>query len=426
MSDLSGLFKDMKNSVVLGVNPPVYDFTFYDLWAKPAGLLFLLDYLRRRGNTVMLTDCVFEGRTGALSFGRDSIKRQEIPKPPPFSAIPRRYYRFGLDEEEFIKTLSPLPSPDYILVTSMMTYWYEGVFSSIKTLRQVFPGAKIVLGGVYARLCPEHAALSGADMIQTEPLDLDFCQPAFDLYRGLRYGVLITSFGCPFSCEYCASSALEPVFRKRPPELVRSDAESQLASGGVRDLAFYDDALLIDREKSLYPLLSQLKPRDIRFHTPNGLHVREIDEECAAVLKKSGFKTIRLSFESSDAEMQHRSSDKVSAEEYRASLEALKGAGFTESSLETYVLAGVPGQTTESVELSIRFVKDLGGVPRIAEYSPVPGTISFKAAAALLPGLVDEPLLSNKTVFSTYLSRIMTPGEMHRLKNLAKLAHKQD
>ncbi|MDK2958969.1 radical SAM protein [Aminivibrio sp.] len=422
MSDLSPFFRKMTGAVVLGVNPPVHDFTFFDLWAKPLGLLFLLGFLRRQGNRVYLADCIFEGRTGELSFGRNAVKKTEIPKPACLASIPRRYRRFGLGEEDFRVLLGRFPAPDFILVTSMMTYWYDGVFSCIDTLRQVFPGVPVILGGVYARLCPEHAKLSGADMIQTEPMDLDFSLPATDLYRGLRYGVLATTFGCPFRCEYCASRLLEPTYRRRDPALVTEDAARQLSSGEVRDLAFYDDALLAGKERHLFPLLETLNERypGIGLHTPNGLHVREIDDGCAEMLKKSGFQTLRLSFESSDPEMQHRGSDKTSDEEYLAALAALRKAGFSDRQLETYILAGVPGQSVRSVERSIRFVLEHGGKPRIAEFSPVPGTPSFEEAAVSLPALRDEPLLSNKTAYSAYLAGTMSPGELQVLKDMAK------
>lgn len=422
MSDLSSFFRKMTGAVVLGVNPPVHDFTFFDLWAKPLGLLFLLDLLRRQGNTVFLADCIFEGRTGDLSFGRNAVRKTEIPKPACLAGIPRRYHRFGLGEEDFRVLLESCPAPDYILVTSMMTYWYGGVFSCIQTLREVFPGVPVILGGVYARLCPDHAKLSGADMIQTEPLDLDFSLPATDLYLGLRYGVLATTFGCPFRCEYCASRLLEPSCRRRDPALVLEDAARQLSSGEVRDLAFYDDALLTGKERHLYPLLETLNERypGLGLHTPNGLHVREIDGECASVLKKSGFQTLRLSFESSDPGMQHRGSDKTSDEEYLSALASLRKAGFSDRQMETYILAGVPGQSVESVERSIRFVLEHGGNPRIAEFSPVPGTPSFEEAAATLPALRDEPLLSNKTAYSAYLAGAMSPRELQALKDMAK------
>ncbi len=57
------------------------------------------------------------------------------------------------------------------------------------------------------------------------------------------------------------------------------------------------------RKVFLSALCNELRSRyagRLRFHTPNGLHVREIDEECALMLKETGFRTIRLSLESID------------------------------------------------------------------------------------------------------------------------------
>lgn len=422
MADLSPLLRGLSGATILGINPPVHDFTFSDLWAKPLGLLFLLDYLRRRGNRVHMVDCVYEGRYGLLPFGRNRIRRTEIPKPPPFRSIPRRYNRFGMDRNGFIASLRALPPPDYILVTSVMTYWYEGVFQTVETLRECFPSSRIILGGIYARLCPEHAARSGADYIQTLPLALDLIMPAMDLYPDRRYGALLTSFGCPLACEYCASSILEPHFRRRPHEYVLEDAAAQILKGDVQDLAFFDDALLMGKEAHFYPLcraLGKMKP-GIRFHTPNGLHVREIDEECALFLKESGFQTIRLSLESVDPGFQKRGSEKTGDEEYLRALLFLMQAGFPPGRLETYVLAGVPGQDPESVEKTIRFIAENGGNARLAEFSPVPGTVSFELAANLVPGLRDEPLLGNKTVFSSYISGLLAPDRLQHFKDLAR------
>ena len=52
----------------------------------------------------------------------------------------------------------------------MMTYWYPGVFEVIKRVKAHYPGVPIVLGGVYATICHEHALrFSGADYIVRGP-----------------------------------------------------------------------------------------------------------------------------------------------------------------------------------------------------------------------------------------------------------------
>ncbi len=86
---------------ILGVNPPVYDFAWFALWAKPLGLLNLLGYLRENGNRVQLLDLMHEGRERPLSHGRWKVRRQEVEKPEPYRLIPRRYYRFGLSGVDF-------------------------------------------------------------------------------------------------------------------------------------------------------------------------------------------------------------------------------------------------------------------------------------------------------------------------------------
>ena len=40
----------IKGKNILGVNPPVTDFAFFDLWSKPMGFLYLLEKMRELGN----------------------------------------------------------------------------------------------------------------------------------------------------------------------------------------------------------------------------------------------------------------------------------------------------------------------------------------------------------------------------------------
>ena len=54
--DISEALTSLKGATVLGINPPVYDFAWFDLWSKPAGLLSLMHNLRRRGNDIHLID----------------------------------------------------------------------------------------------------------------------------------------------------------------------------------------------------------------------------------------------------------------------------------------------------------------------------------------------------------------------------------
>lgn len=412
----------MKGKRILGINPPVEDFAFFDLWSKPAGLLYLLNKMRTNGNEIRLLDCIQEASKGKKSFGREKTGRIEIKKPSVYRNIRRKYFRFGLSEEKIVKRLKETPSPNVVFLTSAMTYWYGGVSWMISLVKRELPDVSIILGGTYAKICSEHAKQMGADYIVTDHWTPDSSYPAMDLYEKLPYGITMTSFGCPLSCSYCASRILWPEYtRRRVPEVLNEiDYQIRL---GARDIAFYDDALLLDKKDYFYPLCRELRSvygERIRFHTPNGLHVREIDDECAEILRGSGFKTIRLSLESIDPKISDASSGKVVREEYAGAVRSLSKTGYSVADCETYILLGLPGQSIDSVKETIRFVHSSGGKPKLAEFSPIPGTPSFNIAAKKMPELKTEPLLHNNSVYSSWLSGDISPEELQELKDFAR------
>ena len=177
----------------------------------------------------------------------------------------------------------------------------------------------------------------------------------------------------------------------------------------------------------MYPLCRGLISRfpGLKLHTPNGLHVRAIDRECAQVLREAGVMTLRLSLESVDPQILKESSSKTSRDEYREALDNLRLAGYGEMDLETYILVGLPGQSVEGVRDTISFVRDLGGRPKLAQFSPIAGTKIFPQALEAVPELREEPLLQNNTVFSTYVAGFLSPETLQELKHLAYPSERQ-
>src|SRR5262249_48749423 len=148
---------------------------------------------------------------------------------------------------------------DVVLVQTVMTYWYLGVREVIEDVRRLQPDAKIVLGGVYASLCPSHARSLGADQViegfDLKPLGLTLSD-GLPLWEGVdaEVGVLKLTEGCPFRCTYCSVPVLYPNFVGRPLDACMEEVR-YLASLGARHLAFYDDALLFKPEHILLPFL---------------------------------------------------------------------------------------------------------------------------------------------------------------------------
>ena len=439
------------------INPWIADFAAYDLWAKPLGLLFLASLLREGGCSAAFIDCldrrdpftnshpeVIPGKN--RKFGTGKYPRMRIPKPGPYGGLPRHFYRHGIHPESFRKKLSEIEKPDIVWITSIMTYWYPGVFETVRIVRDVLPGVPVWLGGIYASLCHTHAKRwSGADrVVEGAPSRIpemiyeltgfspsnggawsDFSSwplPALDLLEPAPgYAPVLTGVGCPYRCPYCASARLQP---KR----ARFDSGrilDQILRGrdllGATDFAFYDDALLLDCENTLRPVLERIArdgPR-VRFHVPNALHVRALSKEWCDLLYASGFRTIRLGLETALDGRSLEWGAKVDSEMYLEAVENLLKAGFAREDLGAYLLCGLPGQKPEEVAESIRFVRKSGARPHIAEFSPIPGTPMWEKAVAVSTFDIEaEPLYHNNTFFACRRPDF-TWADMASLKKLA-------
>ncbi len=426
---------------VLLVNPWIHDFAAHNLWIEPLGLLTIAAALRDNGYAVTLLDCLapYPGSPPPRSDGSGKFTKTLVSKPEPISWVPRRFGRYGLPLEQFGADLAAVPTPDLVMVASGMTYWYPGVVEAIGRVRDRFGAVPVVLGGVYATLCSEHARLqSGADWVVAGPgvvvalrladrvtgHDTDperyadphtWPSPAHELVSR-PFAAVMTSWGCPYQCTYCASRRLQPTFVRREPSAVVEEID-RCARRGIRDFAFYDDALLLDAGRHIVPILEGIQERGlrIRFHTPNGLHAREITADLALHMRRAGLVTVRLSLETIDPARQRVSGAKVATEDVIRAVSHLQAAGFGAKELGAYVLAGLPGQPLSETEATVWFVHRLGVQAKLALFSPIPGTPD--GDRALAPGT--DPLLHNNTVYP-YLLGEDHARELQRIKLLAK------
>lgn len=442
----------LKPPDILCVNPFIHDFAAFDFWAKPLGLLQIAAVLRKHGINVSFIDCLDrfhlkETNKVKISWdGRGPYRKQEIALPliPGLEKRPGRYSRYGIKPEWFRQDLEQLKKTrniDLIFVTSLMTYWASGVKETINIIKEIFPSVPLILGGIYATLCTEHARkYSKADLVVTgsgfdslnkiikehtgfdmsfKYLFDDLPYPALDLLNKITYAPILTSLGCPFSCDYCASSYLVPKFFQRSPQSVFNEIKYWYKKYKVKNFAFYDDALLINGEKYAYTLFEKIIESDMEpwFHTPNALHIKEITKKAAELMFKAGFKTIRLGLETTD--FKDRQFDKkVKKEEFYTAVENLKNAGFEKSQIGAYLLCGLPGQSLENVKNSFLKVKECGVQPTLAYYTPIPHTKMWEKAKKYSKyDLEADPILTNNTLFPCIFDKDATK-QIARIKNL--------
>ncbi|MBN2269692.1 MAG: radical SAM protein [Sedimentisphaerales bacterium] len=447
---------------ILLVNPPIYDFAAYDFWLKPYGLLSVAGYLRGKADFTLFDYldrlhpfAAARENLQSDQWGRGRFYQRQIQKPPSLKQIPRRFRRFGLPREIFREYLTGTAPPDYVLIQTMMTYWYPGVQEVIEDIRTTVPKAKIILGGNYVTLCPAHADTLGADLcihgttlallwdyLALEP-DLD--QPAlWEAYDKLNVGVLKITQGCPFKCTYCSVPKVYGDFAPRPID--RCLAEMRLLLNlGVKNIAFYDDALLFNPEKALTPFLEEIiSPHDIQnttsqktspkrkrrgihairdtqyairipnLHSPNALNARFLTKDLADLMLRAGFKTFYLGFESASAEWQKQTGSKVFCEELAQAVDHLKAAGANPQDITAYQILGHPKTDSQQLEQSMQFVNSLGIRGMLADFSPIPGTPDGDYCAKYVD--MTEPLNHNKTAFPITLLAFKKSNQLKDLQ----------
>jgi len=421
----------MKPRILL-VNPPIYDFSAYDFWLKPYGLLRVAGFLRGHADFHLvdfldrLSSAVPPGSLRSDPWGRGAFYSTPAEKPAAFTNLPRCFRRFGLPRAQLQHVLAGQSSFDFAFIQTGMTYWYLGVREVIDDIRRLSPRTKIILGGVYATLCPSHARALGVDLVvegsQLSPLwrflakEPDENQlPLWDLYPALQTGVLKLADGCPFRCTYCSVPQVYPKFHPRPLEHSLAQLKF-LKRLGVEHVAFYDDALLYRPETILGPFLREVLRRGIalNFHTPNAMNARFIDAPLARLLIAAGFKNVYLGFESSAFSWQKKTGGKVYSEELSRAVENLVAAGAEPSRLHAYLIVGHPNGDEQAVEASMLFAHRLGIKVMLSEFSPIPGTPDGETCRRWID--LDNPLLHNKTAFG--INRLGAV-ELNRLKNLA-------
>ncbi len=428
----------MKPKILL-VNPPIYDFTAYDFWLKPYGLLraagllrstcdlFLFDYLDRFASAFDPA-----GKVRADTWGRGSYPNKRIVKPTFFKDIPRYYRRFGIERQIFQNYLLEHSPFDVVMIQTVLTYWYPGVKEVIEDVRRICPEAKIVLGGFYATACRNHAKALGADIVISgddfEPLKMSgldmsdsFELPAWELYPHLTVGILKLTTGCPFQCSYCFVPQSGVAFSTRPLEECLGELE-QLARCGAENIAFYDDALLFGAEKTLIPFLKAVIEKNLKvnFHTPNALHARFMTADIARLMVQAGVKTFYLGFESqSETFHQNTGSGKVVSDELADAAGHLKKAGADPQHITAYEMLGHPRADVQQLESSMRFASGLGIRIQLSDFSPIPGTPDGDLCADIVD--LSEPLNHNKTAFPI---RFLGTEKVNYYKQMCKKLNK--
>jgi anaerobic magnesium-protoporphyrin IX monomethyl ester cyclase len=198
-------------------------------------------------------------------------------------------------------------------------------------------------------------------------------QPTVDRIAGPSYPIL-TSRGCPYRCTYCSQIGPRR-WRMRSPQSVVAEWRWLVRDLGAAEIGILDDSFNINRQRVLdiCDLLIKEKLTHVPWIMINGIRANLADKELLGRMKQAGCIRSAFGVESGNQEiLDFVIGKQLTLEQVRAAFKAAKEVG-----METigFFMVGLPGETEETMEDTIRFAIELD--PVVANFSmatPFPGT----------------------------------------------------
>lgn len=274
--------------------------------------------------------------------------------------------------------------PDMIYVTSMFTYWYKSVWAAVRHYKKLYPKAFVMLGGIYATLCPEHAKGSGADVVipGQHPVAKDYAPDPTLIPEETDYAYMMSSFGCNRACTYCATHILYGHgIRQASPEQFMEEVRF-LRSKGIYKMWLGDDNILHDHENHIDIIcekLARLNPK-MEIHITGGMSAIDLVQETAHLMRGAGIKEVSFGFESADPEVLKKMGRATNThmEDLIRALEYTDKAGYRRIDTNVLFIIGLPYQKKEDMLETLLFLVGQSVWAYPQRLTPIPGTVDFK------------------------------------------------
>ena len=352
----------------------------------PLGLGYLASSLESCGCKPKLLDCTFLDREEAWQRARDSkADIVGIYSMVSMQEDSLAFARLMRDRCDLLVAGGPLPScspetfhGDFDLVVVgegeqtiqeiVEAYEAGSSFSSIKGLQYRHRQQGITIQTPKRDLQPH------LDQIPFPARHLFPNQKYIDHWkRRLGYSAtsVLTTRGCPFSCEFCSNAVFGATYRERSPENVLDEVEEALALGYQR-IHFADDVFTLNK-KRMMKICEDIQAHGLDFKWECLGRVDSIDAATAKAMKKSGCDRILFGIESGDESILKLMNKSISPDQARRAIEAARAAGLKTGA---FFILCYPGDTDDTVLKTIRFATSLPlDYLSFTVAHPLPGTM---------------------------------------------------
>lgn len=384
--------RDKKIMVALLINPP-RTINRGNIWKKinralpPLGLAYIASYLESKKQEVRILD----------------LQAEEM----------------SLSQFQFyLKKLNP----DFIGITST-TVEIESALNVAKLSKEIFPNAKVILGGPHSSVMPDeilsnpqvdfvvrgegeytlYELMTGMNRISDIPgvsyrqngcirhnslrpvignldemplpayhlLPMDKYRPSLGNYKRLPAISMIATRGCPGRCTFCYTGISGKKTRTRSARSLAEEIKLLQRDYKIKEISFYDDTFTTFKEnvKEFCECLIREKI-DLTWSCMS--RVDFMDKEVLLLMKRAGCHQIGYGLESASAEILKNIRKPLPLDLAR---EVIKLTREARIDVRAMFMLGNPGETEETMKQTINFAIELS--PDIVVFNivvPYPGT----------------------------------------------------
>ncbi len=203
--------------------------------------------------------------------------------------------------------------------------------------------------------------------------------PARHLIGAYNVADVIINRGCPNNCSFCSRTKLFPTVRVRTVSDVMEELDHILTIPSYRFVNFYDNINL--NQTFYYDFLDALIERKFRLPWGAELRVDAITERQVKKMTKCNCSLIATGVESAATEVLKLNVKNQNPEKVAEGIQLLKDHDIA---VQAYFVLGLPGETKETFEQTLEYIRNLPlvkGVDKIDIFpaTPYPGSdLHFK------------------------------------------------
>jgi anaerobic magnesium-protoporphyrin IX monomethyl ester cyclase len=389
----------------------------------PLGLGYIAAFLKQNNISVEIVDCTFLNQKEALKKIR-STNPQIIGIQSMYSMRKKSLELAHLlrDDCELLVAGGALPTTqpeDFLGGDFDVAVIGEGEQTMLEIFNQFENGGTLsqIKGIAYkdtetgtVKRTPSRGLIDNLDRLPPPSREL-FDNQSYQKYYSGKFGykttAIMTSRGCPFSCDFCSRPVFGNVFRARSAIKVVDEVE-EVISLGYNRIWFADDCFTLNREK-LIEVCNEIIKRRLRIDWECLSRVDTLNSETADKMKQAGCVRMFFGIESGNEAILKIMNKQITTKQAYNATQICKKRGIKAGA---FFILGYPGENAQTILDTIKFASSLplDYLSFTLPY-PIPGTPLFeKLTGKLVSDEWEEPkhiqMIKHKLLFDSQVSEL--------------------